>query len=161
MPDVQDIWDALQDVMDPEIPTISLVDLGVITDVTIDESGCAHVVMTPTFTGCPAMDYMKADVVRRLQEMGFANVDVVVNFDTPWSSNRVSEEGRKRLLEHGLAPPAQYEEGLLNLDVLNNTACPFCGSRNTSLKSPFGPTLCRSLHYCLDCRQGFEGFKPL
>jgi ring-1,2-phenylacetyl-CoA epoxidase subunit PaaD len=159
-PSLDDIWQALGEVMDPEIPTISLVDLGVVTDVSVDADGVAHVTMTPTFTGCPAMEYMREDVRNRLHALGFERVEVVLNFDKPWNSNRVTELGRKRLLEHGLAPPVEYE-GILNLEVLNNTACPFCGSHNTTLSSPFGPTLCRSLHYCRNCSQGFEGFKPV
>lgn len=160
MRDVADIWDALRDVKDPEIPTVSLVDLGVITDVSISDDGVAHVAMTPTFVGCPAMDYMKRSVEERLARMGFAGVDVVMNFDVQWNTNRVTEEGRRALAAFGLAPPVQYE-GLLNLDVLNNTACPLCGGRDTALQSPFGPTLCRSIHFCNTCRQPFEAFKPV
>ena len=156
----QDIIDALHDVKDPEIPTISLVELGVITAVEIADDGAVRIVMTPTFVGCPAMDYMQRDVENRLRGLGVENVEVVMNLDTPWTSNRVTDEGRKRLLEHGLAPAPRFD-GVLELTVLNDIACPFCGSRDTTLKSPFGPTLCRSLHYCNSCRQGFEGFKPL
>lgn len=149
----------LAEVMDPEIPTISLLDLGVITRVDLDWPR-VHVEMTPTFTGCPAMDYMQREVREKLEGMGFSHVEVEMNFETPWSTNRLTDRGRAALLEHGLAPPAPYTT-VLDLTVLNNTACPFCGSHNTDLRSPFGPTLCRSLHYCNDCRQGFEGFKPL
>lgn len=160
MATVDDIWNALREVMDPEIPTISLVDLGVITDVSIDEEGNVHVRMTPTFTGCPAMEYMRREVVNRLGALGFTLPDVQITIDIPWTTNRISDRGRDALRRHGLAPPDAFE-GLLQLDVLNNTACPFCGSRNTKLSSPFGPTLCRSLHYCNDCRQAFEAFKPV
>lgn len=155
-----EIWEALKDVKDPEIPAVSLVDLGVITDVWITDDDVAHVTMTPTFVGCPAMEYMQEDVRRRLATMGFAGVDVEMNFDVQWTSNRITEEGRKHLAEFGLAPPAPYE-GVLQLEVLNNTPCPLCGGRNTTLQSPFGPTLCRSIHFCNDCRQAFEGFKPV
>jgi ring-1,2-phenylacetyl-CoA epoxidase subunit PaaD len=155
-----EIWNALKDVKDPEIPTISLVDLGVITDVHITDDNVAHVAMTPTFVGCPAIDYMRDEVRRRLLELGFDQVDVRVSFDTYWNSNRITDEGRKNLLEHGLAPPEEYT-GVLQLEVLNNVACPNCGSRDTTLRSPFGPTLCRSLHYCNNCGEAFEGFKPL
>jgi ring-1,2-phenylacetyl-CoA epoxidase subunit PaaD len=158
--DTLPIWEALKEVKDPEIPTISLVDLGVITDVWISDDNVAHVSMTPTFVGCPAIDYMREDVLRRLRQLPFADVDVQVNFDVQWSTNRLTEEGKKRLLEHGLAPPEPYE-GVLELEVLNNTPCPFCGSRSTTLQSPFGPTLCRSIHYCNSCHQAFEGFKPI
>ena len=117
--------------------------------------------MTPTFVGCPAIDYMRRDVESAVTGLGIANVTVDVTFDSPWTTNRISEKGKAALLKHGLAPPEHFETLTLSLDVLNNVACPLCGSRNTELKSPFGPTLCRSLHYCNACSQAFEGFKPL
>lgn len=161
MRSTDDVWAALRQVMDPEIPTISLVDLGVITAVTLDEeSNRVHVEMTPTFVGCPAMDYMRRDVERRLSELGFADVDVRVSLDIPWDSNRVTPAGRAALMEHGLAPPEVYD-GDVRLEILNNVQCPRCGSRDTSLSSPFGPTLCRSLHLCRSCGEAFEAFKPV
>jgi ring-1,2-phenylacetyl-CoA epoxidase subunit PaaD len=155
----EEILEALKDVKDPEIPTISLVDLGVITDVQ-SEGDSVRVTMTPTFVGCPAMDYMRNDVRTRLEEMGFKDIDVIVNYDEQWSTNRLTEEGRRALKQHGLAEPPKFE-GVLELDVLNNMECPFCGSRHTTMQSPFGPTLCRSIHYCNDCLQAFEAFKPV
>lgn len=145
---------------DPEIPTISLVELGVVTGVEVGDDGAVRVTMTPTFVGCPAMDYMKRDVEERLRSLGIERFSVEVNFDVAWSTNLITDEGRKRLLEHGLAPPPMFE-GMLELDVLSDIACPFCGSRNTTLQSPFGPTLCRTIHYCRGCSQAFEGFKPI
>lgn len=160
MPTEADIWVALQEVKDPEIPTISLVDLGVITGVAILDDGTARVTMTPTFTGCPAINYMKADVRTCLLDLGFEKVDVDVNYDVQWNSNRVTDRGRLALREHGLAEPPRYE-GVLELDVLNSVCCPNCNSARTTLRSPFGPTLCRALYYCNECHQAFEGFKPL
>ena len=158
----QTVLDALQLVTDPEIPTISLVDMGIITDVVVDDDDAVTVTMTPTFVGCPAIDVMRSDAEAAVRALGVENVSVVVNFDEPWNTNRLTEAGKVALLKHGLAPPERYDETVtLNLDVLNNTACPLCGSRNTTLKSPFGPTLCRSLHYCNNCSQAFEGFKPV
>ena len=154
-----DILRVLQDVKDPEIPAISVVDLGIVTSVAVVDN-IIRVSITPTFVGCPAIDVMKRDIEHALSRLGAAEVHVVVNYDIPWSSNRVTERGRAALLKHGLAPPSPYTVEF-ELDVLNDTACPFCGSRNTTLKSPFGPTLCRSLHYCNNCLQAFEGFKPL
>lgn len=153
-----DIITALHDVRDPEIPGISVVDLGVITDVTVSDTGKVSVQMTPTFVGCPAIEVMKSDVQKRLAEFG--DVSVVVNFDIPWDSNRITERGLLALKKHGLAPPPRYEVEF-ELDILENIACPFCGSTNTSVQTPFGPTLCRSIHYCNSCSQAFEQFKPL
>lgn len=156
-----DVLEALQSVRDPEIPTISVVDMGIITDVTVHSDEHVSVRMTPTFVGCPAIDVMRSDVERAVRDLGATTVDVTVNFDIPWTTNRLTEKGRAALLQHGLAPPEPFESLTLELEVLNNVACPYCGSRKTTLKSPFGPTLCRSLHYCNSCLQAFEGFKPI
>ncbi len=158
-PEVQRIWEALEDVKDPEIPVLSLVDLGVITKVTVDGNQ-ASVNMTPTFSGCPAMDTMKQMVYDRLTDLGFEKPEVNITFDRPWHSNLISEKGKVALKKFGLAPPP-ITHGLVDLDILEHVVCPFCGSDNTEMKSPFGPTLCRSLHYCDNCKQAFEQFKPL
>lgn len=155
------ILEALQAVRDPEIPTISVVDMGIITGVEIASEDQVTVRMTPTFVGCPAIEVMRNDVEHAVRGLGVDVVEVVVNFDIPWSTNRLTEKGRAALLQHGLAPPEHYDDLTLELEVLNNVACPYCGSRKTTLKSPFGPTLCRSLHYCNSCLQAFEGFKPV
>lgn len=155
-----DVLQALQTVKDPEIPTISIVDMGIVTDVTVSEDDDVRVVMTPTFVGCPAIDVMRKDAHDAVAALQPRSVTVDVTFDTPWNTNRLTEAGRAALLKHGLAPPVEYDT-VLDLTVLNNAACPYCGSRNTTLKSPFGPTLCRSLHYCNACLQAFESFKPV
>jgi len=155
-----DVYAALQHVKDPEIPTISIVDMGIVVDVQVTADSDVHVVMTPTFVGCPAIDVMRADARAAIEALGARSVQVDVNFDTPWSTNRLTEAGKAALLKHGLAPPATYDT-VLDLTVLNNAACPYCNSRNTTLKSIFGPTLCRSLHYCNNCLQAFESFKPV
>jgi len=157
----QEVLSALQSVRDPEIPTISVVDMGIITDVEVESDAHVRVTMTPTFVGCPAMDVMRSDVEAAVRALGVEQVEVAVTFDVPWTTNRLTDRGRAALLEHGLAPPEQFDTLTLELEVLNNVACPYCGSRKTTLKSPFGPTLCRSLHYCNECRQAFEGFKPV
>jgi len=157
-----EIFDALQEVKDPEIPTISLVDMGIITGVEIRNDNDVLVTMTPTFVGCPAIDVMRREAEEAVRGLGIEHVTVEVNYDEPWSTNKLTERGREMLLKHGLAPPEPYDETIeLKLDVLNNTKCPYCGSHDTTLKSPFGPTLCRSLHYCNNCLQAFEGFKPV
>ncbi len=157
----EEVLSALQSVRDPEIPTISVVDMGIITDVEVVSEAHVRVTMTPTFVGCPAIDVMRSDVEAAVRGLGVEHVEVAVTFDVPWTTNRLTDRGRAALLEHGLAPPEQFDTLTLELEVLNNVACPYCGSRKTTLKSPFGPTLCRSLHYCNECRQAFEGFKPV
>ena len=153
------ILEWLEEVKDPEIPVLSLIDLGVITGVELDDHR-VKVNMTPTFSGCPAMDYMRNDVIRVLKEKGVEEVEASVSFETQWNSNMISEKGKKALKEFGLAPPQTYEV-IVDINMLTHVKCPFCDSENTELKSPFGPTLCRSLHYCNNCLQAFEQFKPL
>ncbi len=156
-----DVLEALHAVKDPEIPAISVVDMGLITNVHVD-GNALHVRMTPTFVGCPAIKVMQADVENVGRGLGFTQVEVEVSFDEPWDTNRITEAGRAALLKHGLAPPEPYTGTLsLELDVLNNIACPVCKSRNTTLRSPFGPTLCRSIHHCNSCGETFEAFKPV
>ncbi len=157
----KEIWKALEEVMDPEIPTISMVDLGIVTTVTVSENEeSAHVTLIPTFSGCPALKVMEEMVSEKVHSLGVKNVTVETNFDIPWTTDRITEKGRKALLQHGLAPPPE-NAGMIELNVLSDVACPYCGSRNTRLTTPFGPTLCRSMHYCDNCLQAFEQFKPV
>lgn len=156
-----DVMNALHAVKDPEIPSISVVDMGIITGVKIHNND-VYVTMTPTFVGCPAISVMRDGVEQTVRGLGFRTVTVDVNFDEPWTSNRVTEAGKAALLLHGLAPPEPIEDTFsLKLDVLNNIACPVCRSRDTVLRSPFGPTLCRSIHHCTSCGETFEAFKPV
>jgi ring-1,2-phenylacetyl-CoA epoxidase subunit PaaD len=155
----EEILDLLKEVTDPEIPVLSLVDLGVITDIEIKEDNVV-VHMTPTFIGCPAIEYMQKDIKETLEKKGFNNVEVEVSFNIQWNSNMISEEGRDALKKFGLAPPPKHNL-IIDIDILENVKCPYCDSSNTTLNTPFGPTLCRSIHYCNSCRQAFEQFKPL
>jgi len=156
----ENILTLLEEVKDPEIPVLSLLDLGVITDVEVADNDHVTVRMTPTFAGCPAMDYMKKDVERTLDKHGITRHTVSMSFDKPWDSNKISEKGRQALKGFGLAPPPQYNL-ILDLDILEHVTCPYCESDDTALRTPFGPTLCRSMHYCNSCKQMFEQFKPL
>lgn len=153
------IFEWLEEVKDPEIPVISLVDLGVITDIEIFENKVI-VKMTPTFAGCPAMDYMQKDVVEVLKSKGINEVETHVSFETQWNSNLISEKGRVALKKFGLAPPRKHNM-VIDIDILEHTPCPYCDSTDTELKTPFGTTLCRSMHYCNNCKQAFEQFKPI
>lgn len=158
----KEIWSALEEVMDPEIPTISMVDLGIITGIRLSDDGeNVKVSMTPTFSGCPALHMMENMVKERLQKMPLSHIEVETTFDVAWTTDLITEKGRQALLKHGLAPPVERKEGYIELDVLSDVACPHCGSRNTTLTTPFGPTLCRAMHYCNNCLQAFEQFKPV
>ena len=155
----EEILDALQAVKDPEIPVISLVDLGMITGVSVID-GHAKVTMTPTFVGCPAIIHMRNEVKRAVEKLGYEEAEVVVDNTTTWNTNRISERGLQQLHDFRLSPPPRTT-GEISIESLELAKCPNCGSTNTSLRSPFGPTLCRALHYCFDCKQGFEQFKPV
>ena len=153
------VWAALHDVHDPEIPTISVVDLGVVRTVTTEE-GSVRVELLPTFVGCPAIEVMRTAVEERLAE--FADeVTVEISFAEPWTSDRISAEGKRVLRNSGFAPPARAAANLSFLPVLPVAQCPYCGSRNTTLENVFGPTLCRAIYHCGDCRQPFEQFKEV
>lgn len=158
----EQILKALHDVKDPEIPKLSVVDLGVITDVEIPSNNHVKVTMTPTFAGCPALTVMKEDIKTRLEAIPeIETVDVNVSFDKQWSSDLITEEGRKVLKESGFAPPHILGNELVQIEILKDVECPLCGSKNTELRNSFGPTLCRAIHYCNNCKQAFEQFKPL
>jgi ring-1,2-phenylacetyl-CoA epoxidase subunit PaaD len=158
-PSVQDIYAWLEEVKDPEIPVLSLVDLGVITGVDIQDTA-VQIEMTPTFVGCPALDVMKQEITTLLQQKGIASVSILVSFRDPWSSDKISEKGKAALKSFGLAPPPSTAI-FADLDLLEHVACPRCGGTNTTLRNTFGPTLCRSIYYCDTCREAFEQFKPL
>jgi ring-1,2-phenylacetyl-CoA epoxidase subunit PaaD len=157
---IDQIYSWLEEVKDPEIPVLSLVDLGVITRVEVTGEE-VKIEMTPTFVGCPAMDLMKQEVLDVLNKNGVKKAEVIVSFKEPWNSDKISEKGRQVLKQFGLAPPPSGKNLFTDLDVLEHAQCPLCNGNHTELRSPFGPTLCRSIHYCLDCREAFEQFKPL
>lgn len=153
------IDEALRSVPDPEIPPLNVVDLGVIANVRVTETA-AEIDMTPTFAGCPALDVIRQDIETAVRDCGETDVTVRVVFDPPWTSDRISETGRRILKEFGLAPPGPRCAGGGMVD-LEKTPCPFCDSESTDLESIFGPTLCRSIHYCHACKQSFEHFKAV
>jgi ring-1,2-phenylacetyl-CoA epoxidase subunit PaaD len=154
------IWEALSGIADPEIPAISLVDLGVIGSVDVDPYR-VRVELLPTFIGCPAIGVMQERITDALTALALApRVEVEVTFDPPWTSERITPHGRERLRLSGFAPPVLAAVGDLDeLTVLKIAECPYCGSRNTTMENPFGPTLCRAIFHCADCRQPFEQFK--
>ncbi len=158
---VEAVWEALAQVPDPEIPVISVVDLGVVRDVTVDD-GRVRVEFTPTFLGCPALEYMRDAMAARIAELGGEpEIDVVL--DDSWSTDRISPAGREKLRAAGFAPPTPRATGVPQLLQLQRGTfrCPYCGSAETRLENIFGPTPCRSLRYCVDCRQPFEQFKTI
>ena len=155
------VWEALAEIPDPEIPVISLVDLGVVKDVAV-EGKRVRIEFTPTFMGCPALETMRAEMEEAVRGLGGeAQVDVVL--DDSWSTDRITPAGREKLREAGVAPPTPRAEGSTTLVQLQSAAfrCPYCGSTDTRLENIFGPTPCRSVRYCDGCRPPFEQFKTI
>jgi len=159
--EVADVWRVLEAIPDPEIPVISIVELGVVHDVRVDEAR-VDVHFTPTFMGCPALDVMRAQIEDAIRRLG-AEPRVHVLLDDSWSTDRISPEGREKLRAAGFAPPAPRSAGPPSLVQLERGPfrCPWCGSTETRLDNVFGPTPCRSLRYCNACRQPFEQFKTI
>lgn len=157
---------ALQDVADPEIPAVSIVELGMIGAIEIGADEITVEVL-PTFVGCPALEIIRDAVADRLASVGreFGRaIRVEVSFATPWTSDRISPAGRDKLRGSGFAPPAPVRpgRGLPMLDAaVAPVPCPYCGSLRTTLDNLFGPTQCRSIRHCTDCRQPFESFKAI
>lgn len=157
--DEASVWSVLDGVHDPEIPVISVVELGVIQLVEV-ESGRVRVGLTPTFAGCPALHVMKREIQERLAAAGAESVEVAILLSPPWTTDRITSAGRDKLKSFGLAPAAIHA-GNVAIVLLEPATCPYCGSLDTELKNGFGSTACRSIHFCKHCRQPFEAFKPL
>jgi ring-1,2-phenylacetyl-CoA epoxidase subunit PaaD len=149
------VWEALEEIPDPEIPVISLVDLGVIRSVDVS-NGHVRIEFTPTFLGCPALEVMKRAMEEKVRELG-AEPEVSVINDDSWGTDKITAVGREKLRAAGFAPPAPR---LVQLQSQVHK-CPYCGSTDTKLENIFGPTPCRSLRYCESCRQPFEQFKTI
>ncbi|MCP2260415.1 ring-1,2-phenylacetyl-CoA epoxidase subunit PaaD [Streptoalloteichus tenebrarius] len=155
-----------EQVRDPELPVLTLADLGVLRGVCA-EAGRVVVTITPTYSGCPALDEMRADLRSRLAAEGFPDAEVRTALSPAWTTDWISEEGRRKLAEHGIAPPARLGPRAagpvpLRLDPPSATVpCPRCGSPNTVELSRFGATACKALRRCQDCREPFEHVKEI
>lgn len=148
------VWDILSTVMDPEVPALSVVDLGIVRDVDVGEDGTVTVSITPTYSGCPAMRVIEDDIVAALHAGGWPNVRVRTVFSPAWTTDWVSAEAREKLAAYGIAAPEL-------VPLQRRVACPYCGSRETTMRSEFGPTACKAVMYCDACEQPFELFKAI
>lgn len=148
-------------VPDPEVPVLTIADLGVLRDVSVDPDGTVEVVVTPTYSGCPAMDAIRTDVVTALQENGFREVRVRTVLAPAWTTDWMSDEGRRKLTEYGVAPPTGRRAvgGPVSLNL--SVRCPQCGSADTRELSRFGSTSCKSLWQCRSCAEPFDHFKAI
>jgi ring-1,2-phenylacetyl-CoA epoxidase subunit PaaD len=156
-----DVWAALDEVPDPEIPVISVVELGVVRDVAVEDDA-VRIEFTPTFLGCPALEYMRTAMEDAVRTIG-GEPDVQVVTGDSWSTDRITPAGREKLRAAGFAPPAPRAAAPPTLVQLQSKAfrCPYCSSTDTHLENIFGPTPCRSVRYCDTCRQPFEQFKTI
>lgn len=152
----------LKEVTDPEIPVLNVVEMGIVREVRIDGSNKVTVRITPTYSGCPAMNAIENDVKNRLIDAGIPDAEVVLDFKETWTTDWLSEEACKKLKEYGIAPPEKTQtEADFFTQVKKTTVvpCPFCDSLNTKLQSQFGSTACKAQYFCNDCTQPFEHFK--
>jgi ring-1,2-phenylacetyl-CoA epoxidase subunit PaaD len=161
-------WAVLDTVLDPEVPALSLCDLGVVREVIprLDAAGGLEVVLTPTYSGCPATEVIAASVKQALKAAGLGPVLVSYRLAPAWTTDWISERGRQRLLAYGIAPPGACQPisapGAVPISLrLHKLACPRCASTETEQISAFGSTACKALHRCLACREPFEYFKPI
>ncbi len=159
VPSLKEIWQTLNTITDPEIPVVSLVELGVVRKVALN-GACVVITITPTFAGCPALHLMREEIVQKLSAIGFEQIDVLTVLNPPWTTEWLSDEVRAKLKHFGLAPPPRHS-GDIELALLEAVTCPHCGSKDTLRDNAFGPTLCQSLHFCRTCQQSFQRFKPL
>ncbi len=151
-----DVWRSLETVKDPEIPVVSIVDLKIVKSIEIIGNG-VEVTITPTFTGCPALEMISDLIRQRLTADGFERVSVKKDLAATWSTDLLDDGTRRKLKDFGIAPPGKSTEVEIELPVF----CPFCGSPHTQIENSFGPTLCRQIYYCNSCQQSFEKFKSL
>ncbi|MCW5876701.1 MAG: phenylacetate-CoA oxygenase subunit PaaJ [Anaerolineales bacterium] len=158
-PSEAEIWEALSQVPDPEMPFVNLVEMGIVRELGW-QGGRLQVTITPTFAACPAYEVMQAEILAALAALGLAGAEVLVSHNPPWTSEWISAEARQKLKDAGLAPPPRHQGDLLGV-LMDPVPCPRCGSEQTSLRNSFGTTPCRMIYTCNDCKEPFEMFKPL
>lgn len=155
-------WDVLARVADPEIPVISVTELGIVREVTVSAE-TVEVVVTPTYSGCPATEVIERSIVEALREAGAADVRVEMRLAPAWTTDWIAPEAKEKLRRYGIAPPGAAANAAVAQPIgfVPRADCPLCGSRNTERLSAFGATACKALYRCRDCREPFEHFKPI
>ncbi len=163
---VERAWEVLSTVLDPEVPAVSVRDLGIVRDVIEHDDGL-EIVLTPTYSGCPATEVIEADVLKAIAAAGLGTARVTLQRAPAWTTDWISEEGNARLLAYGIAPPSPTRtDGAVPIRFVGRPrlaalACPRCGSKNTELLAAFGSTACKATWRCLACLEPFEHFKPI
>ena len=153
--------DIAASVLDPELPMVTIEDLGILRDVTEDDQGRVHVTITPTYSGCPAMETIRDDIVSTLELSGYQHVDVEFVLSPAWSTDDLTDVGRDKLAQAGIAPPGPVGVSGGPVALALSVRCPQCGSLDTRESSRFGSTACKSLWVCRACREPFDHFKAL
>ena len=158
-------WEVLGEVLDPEVPALSVRDLGIVRDV-IDHGDELEVVLTPTYSGCPATEVIEQDVLSAIAAEGLGPARATLRRAPAWTTDWISEDGKRKLREYGIAPPGPaMPEAQVPIRLIGRKseaiACPHCGSLHTERLSAFGATACKALYRCLSCREPFEHFKPI
>lgn len=163
LPTRDEVWAILDSVMDPEVPVLSVRDLGIVRNVEIDAAGTVTVTVTPTYSGCPAILVIEQDIADAIVAAGIPSVQVQTTFSPPWTTDWIAPDARARLKAYGIAPPGRADAGgLVQLMRARPTVqCPYCDSFETEVRSEFGTTACKSLCWCRSCRQPFEEFKAI
>ncbi len=154
----QQVWDWLTDVKDPEVPALSILDLGIVRRVVVEEDKVA-ITITPTYSGCPAMDVISISIRMALAGHGVKNVAVDMQLSPAWTTDWMTEDGKRKLKEYGIAPPNRKAFSSLGLFEEEGITCPRCDSEDTELVSRYGPTSCKALYKCNSCKEPFEHFK--
>jgi ring-1,2-phenylacetyl-CoA epoxidase subunit PaaD len=162
-PTREELLAVLDEVMDPEVPVLNVRELGIVRDVLVDDTGAVIVTVTPTYSGCPAIQVIEQDIVAALREYGVASVTVRTTYAPAWTTDWIAPAARAKLKAYGIAPPGRAESaggGLVQLlRARQAVQCPYCDSYETELRSEFGSTACKSVCWCRNCRQPFEEFK--
>jgi len=156
----EDIWEFLEDVSDPEVPVLTVVDLGVVRDVFKQDNNRWKIIITPTYSGCPAMQVIEEDIQERLKKEDI-EADIELVLSPAWTTDWLSENGRKKLEEYGIAPPQNEADKSVLFGEKTIVPCPLCKSKNTKLVSQFGSTACKAHYQCNECLEPFDYFKCL
>ena len=157
----KEIWGFLEEVSDPEVPVLSVIDLGVVRTVELMNETACKITITPTYTGCPAMKTMEKDIISKLNEKGISNVSVELTLNPSWTTDWLSENGKRKLKEYGIAPPEHEVDKSVLFATPTVVPCPLCNSTNTKMVSQFGSTACKAHYQCNECLEPFDYFKCL
>jgi ring-1,2-phenylacetyl-CoA epoxidase subunit PaaD len=156
---LEDIWQLLQEVKDPEVPVLSVIDLGIVRSIKVVNDS-VHIIITPTYSGCPAVDIISMDIRLKLLEHGIKNIEVKQTLSPAWTTDWMTEEGKQKLKAYGIAPPNPKQQ-FCKEEMFSQEAveCPQCNSHHTEVISQFGSTACKALYRCNDCKEAFDYFK--